>query len=179
METSKQGRRAFNRDTVIQIRRAWRYGHSSAAIAKASGISERSARRIAKGETYRRVIDEAPDTPPLPLPKRKPTSEKRPVVMGPKVAPAQPADTPPVERTGRTMPQIPQDEKVVRRQRPLPRQLHWTLNSDTGGEKWRADLRGAPSAKQQEQRPYVRNTCGKRFLTLGNGGRYGNGICDP
>ena len=121
METGKQGRRAFDRDTVIQIRRAWRYGHSAAAIAKAWRISERSARRIAKGETYTRVVDEAPDTPPLPLPERRPISERRPVVTGPKEAPAKQADTPMVEGTGRTMPQIPQDKKIVRRQRPQPR----------------------------------------------------------
>ncbi|MYC31433.1 MAG: hypothetical protein F4X65_15320 [Chloroflexi bacterium] len=98
METSKQGRRAFDRDTVIQIRPAWSYGHSAAAIAKAWGISERSARRIAKGETYRRVIDEAPETPPLPLPERMVASKGKMVDRRPNEAPYTSVDVGPPER---------------------------------------------------------------------------------
>ena len=86
MATSKQGRRAFDRDTIIQIRRAWRFGHGAAEIARAWDISEKSARLIATGRTYRRVVDESPDTPPLPLPKRKAASERRRVIRGPEEA---------------------------------------------------------------------------------------------
>lgn len=122
MATSKQGRRGFDRDTIIEIRRAWGYGHSTAEIAQAWGISERSARLIATGRTYRRVVDDSPDTPPLPLPKPKVASRRGRVVTGPGEAPAKPADTRQVERTGREKPQIPQDEKLGRRQRRAPRQ---------------------------------------------------------
>ena len=122
METDKQGRRAFDRDTIIQIRRAWRYGHGAAAIAKAWGISERSARRIAKGETYQRVIDEAPDTPPLPLPKRKAASERRLVIIGPKEAPEDPLDNRRAESTQKAPPETARNGKVVRRQRRAPGQ---------------------------------------------------------
>lgn len=122
MATGKQGRRGFDRDTIIQIRRAWRYGHSAAEIGQAWGISERSARLIATGQTYRRVVDDSPDTPPLPLQLPKAASRRGRVVVGPGEVPANPADSQRVDRTGRENPQISQCEKVVRRQRPAPRQ---------------------------------------------------------
>ena len=84
MTTKKQGRRGFDRATVIQIRRAWRHGHSAAEIGRAWEISEKSARLIATGQTYRRVVDDAPATPPLPLPKPKAVSRKVRTFRGPK-----------------------------------------------------------------------------------------------
>ena len=108
MAISKQGRRAFDRDTIIQIRRAWRYGHSAAEIAHAWEISEKSARQIAKGRTYPRVVDDSPGTPSLPLPKRTAASERRRIIRGPKEAPGEPVDTRRVEGAKKAKPDTAQ-----------------------------------------------------------------------
>ena len=71
-------RRAFSRAQVLQMRRAFAWGHSCAEIGRAFGITERAARYIVQGKTYSRVRDDAPDTPPEPLPSPLDTPAQRP-----------------------------------------------------------------------------------------------------
>ena len=62
------GRRGFTRYEILEIRRAHAWGHNKSELAQAYGISEKAVRDIVKGRTYSRVRDDAPDTPPQPLP---------------------------------------------------------------------------------------------------------------
>ena len=63
------GRRGFTRQEILEIRRAHAWGHNNSELAQAYGISEKAVRDIVKGRTYGRVRDDAPETPPQPLPK--------------------------------------------------------------------------------------------------------------
>lgn len=71
MQEKKKGRRGFSRGEIIEMRRASNWGYSTAAISEAWGISETAARDIIKERTYARVRDDAPETPPKPLPGRE------------------------------------------------------------------------------------------------------------
>ena len=89
MQEKCKGRRGFSRADVVEMRRAARWGHSAAEIGKAWGISETAARDIIKVRTYARVHDDAPDTPPQPLPQQaKNENPPRPSrrVVGPAAA---------------------------------------------------------------------------------------------
>ena len=63
------GRRGFTRQEILEIRRAHAWGHNNRELAQAYGISEKAVRDIVKCRTYGRVRDDAPETPPQPLPK--------------------------------------------------------------------------------------------------------------
>ena len=88
MNDKRKGRRGFSRGEIIEMRRAANWGHSAVEIGKAWGISGTAARDIIKERSYRDVLDDAPGTPPKPLPSREERAQlQRRRVMNPKDVP--------------------------------------------------------------------------------------------